>query len=98
MSWVPRPRMQTATIARVSINDRAARALKIHRRIVEWYRGGKRCPRLGVIRLTQARMNSTIHPDQRMNRPRNLMAQQPAALMGWMEALADPLRLRLLRV
>ena len=26
------------------------------------------------------------------------MAQQPAALMGWMEALADPLRLRLLRV
>jgi ArsR family transcriptional regulator len=45
-------------------------------------------------RLTTRRFEATIHPDQRMIAP----ARQPELLLGWMGALADPTRLRLLRL
>src|SRR5438045_3668558 len=40
--------------------------------------------------------NATIHPDRRMNKTGS--QSQPSALFGWMEALGDGTRLRLLRL
>src|SRR5258708_3828329 len=39
-----------------------------------------------------------MYPDDRMNRTAPPTPAQPDALMGWMESLADPTRLRLLRL
>src|SRR5882672_5790629 len=39
-----------------------------------------------------------MHPDTRMNRAVAQSPAQPDALLGWMESLADPTRLRLLRL
>src|SRR6476660_5882841 len=50
--------------------------------------------------LTRPASYLTIHPDHRMNQPSPSHAspQQPKALLAWMESLADPTRLRLLRL
>src|SRR5881227_2155973 len=42
-------------------------------------------------------MDPTIHPDTRMLQSAS-HGHQPDALLGWMESLADPTRLRLLRL
>ena len=53
--------------------------------------------------LTRAETYRTIHPDQRMNHSAasssaSSQHHQPQRLMAWMESLADPTRLRLLRL
>src|SRR5258706_2497042 len=44
--------------------------------------------------LTKRHSRITIYPDQRMVK----IASQPDALLAWMDCLADPMRLRLLRI
>src|SRR5580765_7258367 len=51
----------------------------------------------GRFRLTRRRTHRTIHPDGRMIQSSS-HSQQPRALLGWMESLADATRLRLLRL
>src|SRR5207302_4849766 len=54
-----------------------------------------RLRRREAINLTAPASYRTIHPDQRMIQSPE---KQPDSLLGWMESLADPTRLRLLRL
>src|SRR4051812_49346183 len=47
-----------------------------------------------AFNLTKGPGSSTINPDRRMVK----IASQPDALLAWMDCLADPMRLRLLRI
>src|SRR5205823_2290309 len=47
-----------------------------------------------IMLLTRAAANATIYPDRAMEQ----LAMDPKPLLGWIGALADPTRLRLLRL
>src|SRR4051794_10692428 len=51
-------------------------------------------PLFPILYPRVSKLRVTIHPDQRMVHAK----AQPDALLGWMESLADPTRLRLLRL